>query len=111
MASFTKTKRKKIYADSGGVCFYCGDKIDLNYKSSKRMEIDHVTPKSSNGSSSYDNLVASCLMCNRQKKGRDINEWIDHLEQRVNELRIDADRYERKLLKIKTLKKEVRNGV
>lgn len=47
-------------------CYWCHSEFDLI----KRPEIDHVRPLSRGGRHIRDNLVASCVTCNRQKHDR-----------------------------------------
>lgn len=57
--------RINIYARDGFTCQYCGvrhPKSDLN--------LDHVVPRSLGGRSTWDNVVCSCVECNRRKGGR-----------------------------------------
>ena len=50
--------RSFIFSRSGGKCVYCG---------AKATEIDHVIPRSSGGTDSIHNLIASCRACNQIK--------------------------------------------
>jgi 5-methylcytosine-specific restriction endonuclease McrA len=45
-------------------CAYCGVRGD------RSMTVDHVIPKSRGGSSTFENLVASCSECNSRKRDR-----------------------------------------
>lgn len=57
--------RINIYARDQFTCQYCGmrhPKSDLN--------LDHVVPRSLGGRSTWENVVCSCLECNRRKGGR-----------------------------------------
>jgi 5-methylcytosine-specific restriction endonuclease McrA len=61
--------RFNIYARDQNTCQYCGAKFrrsDLN--------LDHVIPRSQGGTSTWENVVCSCLACNRQKGGRSPDE-------------------------------------
>jgi hypothetical protein len=51
-------------------CQYCFEKFPL-----KQLSIDHVQPRSKNGSDDHDNRVLSCVACNRQKS--DLAPWFD----------------------------------
>lgn len=42
------------------MCRYCGD-------TKKGLTMDHVTPVSKGGNTTYDNLVTACKKCNRGK--------------------------------------------
>ena len=58
----TPTTRARIWAITGGYCWYCG--ADL---AEGAMTIDHVVPKSAGGRSTRGNLVPSCATCNQEK--------------------------------------------
>jgi 5-methylcytosine-specific restriction endonuclease McrA len=55
----TKITRRAVFARDGWTCQYCGSRSSLT--------VDHVVPRSKGGSSSWDNIVASCAPCNRRK--------------------------------------------
>lgn len=70
--------RSFIFNRSNGKCVYCG---------AKATEIDHIVPRSSGGSNSTYNLVASCRACNQMKSnlslkefGKRMNKNYSHLE-------------------------------
>lgn len=54
--------KKNVMVRDGFKCVYCGE-------TGVRFTIDHVTPKSKGGKSSFENCVTSCKPCNN-KKGR-----------------------------------------
>jgi 5-methylcytosine-specific restriction endonuclease McrA len=54
-----KITRRAVFARDGWTCQYCGSRSSLT--------VDHVVPRSKGGSSSWDNIVASCAPCNRRK--------------------------------------------
>ena len=57
--------RLNIFARDDFTCQYCkkrGPRSDLN--------LDHVIPRALGGRSTWDNVVCSCLRCNRKKGGR-----------------------------------------
>ncbi len=61
--------RLNIYLRDKNTCQYCGrfyPKYELN--------LDHVVPRSRGGTSSWDNIVCSCIDCNRRKGGSLPNE-------------------------------------
>ena len=70
--------RNFIFSRSNDKCVYCG---------AKATEIDHVIPRSSGGTNSIYNLVASCRACNQMKSnltlkafGKKMNKNYSHLE-------------------------------
>jgi 5-methylcytosine-specific restriction endonuclease McrA len=54
-----KITRRAVFARDGWTCQYCGSRSNLT--------VDHVVPKSKGGTSSWENIVASCAPCNRRK--------------------------------------------
>jgi 5-methylcytosine-specific restriction endonuclease McrA len=60
-----KLNRRNIFARDRNQCQYCGD----HYPTSE-LSLDHVTPRSQGGGSSWANLVCCCVACNSQKGGR-----------------------------------------
>ncbi|HZZ84598.1 MAG TPA: HNH endonuclease [Anaeromyxobacteraceae bacterium] len=66
--------RFNIYARDDNTCQYCGrrfSRVDLN--------LDHVVPRSRGGTTSWDNVVCSCVPCNLRKGGRTPEEAHMHL--------------------------------
>jgi 5-methylcytosine-specific restriction endonuclease McrA len=54
-----KITRRAVFARDGWTCQYCGSRSNLT--------VDHVIPRSKGGTSTWDNIVASCAPCNRRK--------------------------------------------
>jgi 5-methylcytosine-specific restriction endonuclease McrA len=54
-----KITRRAVFARDNWTCQYCGARANLT--------VDHVIPRSKGGSSTWDNIVASCAPCNRRK--------------------------------------------
>lgn len=57
--------RKNILRRDNHTCQYCSVKLN-----SENSTIDHVLPRSRGGKHTWDNVVACCLKCNRQKGDR-----------------------------------------
>lgn len=57
--------RKGIYERDGYTCQYCGKR----YRT-ENLNIDHIVPRSRGGVNSWENLVCSCITCNRKKRNR-----------------------------------------
>ena len=53
--------RSNIFIRDFNTCQYCGNNAE---------SIDHIIPKSRNGSHSWDNVVTACMDCNHKKAGR-----------------------------------------
>ena len=54
--------RKNILLRDRNTCQYCGEVLP-----SSELTLDHVVPRSRGGASTWENLVACCHPCNRQK--------------------------------------------
>jgi 5-methylcytosine-specific restriction endonuclease McrA len=57
--------RINIYARDNFTCQYCGVRHSRN-----ELNLDHVVPRCSGGRSTWENVVCSCLDCNRRKGSR-----------------------------------------
>lgn len=57
--------RKNILLRDRYTCQYCGHVL-----SASELTLDHVTPRSRGGKSSWENLVTSCRRCNNHKGDR-----------------------------------------
>jgi 5-methylcytosine-specific restriction endonuclease McrA len=69
--------RFNVYARDRNTCQYCG----RSYARSE-LNLDHVVPRSQGGISTWENVVCSCLACNRKKGGRSPDEAHMHLLRR-----------------------------
>jgi 5-methylcytosine-specific restriction endonuclease McrA len=54
-----KITRRAVFARDDWTCQYCGARSNLT--------VDHVVPRSKGGTSTWENIVASCAPCNRRK--------------------------------------------
>ena len=57
--------RFNIYARDDSTCQYCGRRFRR-----AELNLDHVVPRSRGGSTSWENVVCSCIPCNLRKGGR-----------------------------------------
>ena len=57
--------RYNIYARDKCTCQYCGSRLPRH-----QLNLDHVIPRSRGGASCWENIVCSCLPCNRKKGGK-----------------------------------------
>jgi 5-methylcytosine-specific restriction endonuclease McrA len=57
--------RYNIYTRDNNTCQYCGEHYTRG-----ELNLDHVVPRSYGGTSTWENVVCSCLSCNRRKGGR-----------------------------------------
>lgn len=58
-------------------CAYCGT------TTSSRLEVEHVIPRSKNGSGRISNLVLACHDCNQRKGNLPIEEFLKHDQSRL----------------------------
>ena len=61
--------RRNIYKRDHYKCQYCGAKPPLS-----ELTVDHLTPRSAGGRSTWENCVLACLRCNRRKANRTLTE-------------------------------------
>jgi len=57
--------RFNVYARDRGQCQYCGRRFPRS-----ELNLDHVVPRSRGGTSAWENVVCSCVGCNRTKGSR-----------------------------------------
>lgn len=57
--------RNNILQRDSNTCQYCGVRFPKT-----NLNLDHVMPKSLGGETSWENVVCSCLACNRRKGAR-----------------------------------------
>lgn len=57
--------RRNLFKRDSFTCQYCNHK-----PGSEELTIDHVTPKSRGGATSWDNCVVACIECNARKANR-----------------------------------------
>ena len=57
--------RLNVYARDESTCQYCGRRLPRS-----ELNLDHVVPRSRGGSTSWENVVCSCVACNLRKGGR-----------------------------------------
>jgi len=57
--------RFNVYARDRNTCQYCGRRFPRT-----ELNLDHVIPRSQGGTSTWENIVCSCHVCNRLKGGR-----------------------------------------
>ncbi len=61
--------RTNIYARDRNTCQYCG-----RCYARSQLNLDHVVPRAQGGRSTWENVVCSCVDCNRRKGGRTPNQ-------------------------------------
>ncbi len=61
--------RRNVYRRDRNTCQYCGTRPPL-----EDLTVDHVTPRSRGGRTTWTNCVLSCVKCNRRKSNRTLAE-------------------------------------
>jgi 5-methylcytosine-specific restriction endonuclease McrA len=79
--------RKNILLRDHNTCQYCGHVFPP-----LELTLDHVTPRSRGGDSSWDNLVACCRRCNNRKGDRTPEESGMHLLKKPQSFSIHVNR-------------------
>lgn len=57
--------RSNIFSRDRFTCQYCGDRPPR-----AQLNLDHVVPRTQAGRTTWENVVCSCVRCNRMKGGR-----------------------------------------
>jgi 5-methylcytosine-specific restriction endonuclease McrA len=91
-----KLNRRNIYARDHNQCQYCGKRFPT-----QELTLDHVTPRTQGGKSTWTNLVCACVKCNSHKGGRTphqahmklINKPVQPKRNPVISLRLGQDKY------------------
>ena len=60
-----KFNRRNIFARDHNQCQYCGKKFVTS-----ELSLDHITPRSQGGTTTWENIVCACVDCNVRKGGR-----------------------------------------
>ncbi len=60
-----KFNRRNVFARDENRCQYCARRFATD-----ELSLDHVSPKSRGGQTTWENIVSACLKCNVRKGGR-----------------------------------------
>ena len=95
--------RRNLFLRDNFTCQYCGHR-----GSSNSLSIDHVTPRSRGGATTWENCVLACVGCNARKADRSLKEvglrllrlpsrprWTPYLNLRSNQRLESWQRFER----------------
>lgn len=77
-----KKIRFEVFKRDGFKCAYCG-----KAPPEVALEVDHITPKSQNGTSDINNLLTACFDCNRGKKAIPLDKIPNQLTQNLEILK------------------------
>lgn len=82
---FSDERLQQIYDKTKGYCFHCDKKLAWknygNLKGKAGWEVDHSIPISKGGTNHLNNLIPSCIPCNRDKGTKKTSQYrkrIDH---------------------------------
>jgi 5-methylcytosine-specific restriction endonuclease McrA len=77
-------RKLSVFNKLNGRCSYCGEIITID-----NFQIDHVIPRSLNGSDRLDNLMPACCSCNNYKGANTIDGFRYNIEKQIERLRRD----------------------
>ncbi len=93
--------RRNLYRRDRNTCQYCGAR-----PGNSELSIDHITPRSRGGKSTWTNCVLACVDCNHKKASRQIEDvglrllkrpvaprWTPVLEASVGHMRLSWERF------------------
>jgi 5-methylcytosine-specific restriction endonuclease McrA len=60
-----KFTRHNVFERDKNTCQYCGELFDRN-----ELNLDHVVPRDQGGTTTWENVVCSCIACNTRKGNR-----------------------------------------
>ncbi len=63
-----REKRLAIYIRDGMACAYCGATVE----DGAQLTLDHVKPRSADGSHHESNLITACMKCNSSRGDRSV---------------------------------------
>lgn len=84
-----KGRLRELFNLQGGLCAYCGTKMDINKCNTPNAPtLDHILPKSLYKSLAQDNfnLVCACRQCNNEKGSMPLSHFLVQLQYRDREL-------------------------
>lgn len=70
LAELRRHRKRLARSRARRYCRYCGRDVDK-----KKVEVDHIVPKSRGGSNHPTNLVLCCRECNLSKGSKTPEEW------------------------------------
>ena len=69
-----------LYEKQNGKCPYCGCSLLEEAKNGIAPHLDHIKPKSKGGKNEKENYCLACNWCNRVKKDKPVNEFIEYIQ-------------------------------
>jgi len=77
-----KKTRFEVFQRDGFTCQYCGRKPPEVV-----LEVDHIMPRSKNGSDDMENLITSCFDCNRGKRDKNLTDIPERIKINIEEIK------------------------
>ena len=77
-----KKTRFEVFQRDGFTCQYCGGKPPEVV-----LEVDHIMPRSKNGSDDMENLITSCFDCNRGKRDKNLTDVPERIKINIEEIK------------------------
>ena len=77
-----KKTRFEVFQRDGFTCQYCGRKPPEVV-----LEVDHIMPRSKNGSDDMENLITSCFDCNRGKRDKNLTDVPERIKINIEEIK------------------------
>jgi 5-methylcytosine-specific restriction endonuclease McrA len=79
MKAYSRNQILILFSKNNGKCFYCGVCLVEEAEAKRTPQVDHIVPKSKNGSNKIDNLCLVCRYCNSAKNNKTKEEFLDYL--------------------------------
>ncbi|MEC7912008.1 MAG: HNH endonuclease [Pseudomonadota bacterium] len=73
--NYVKFSRTNVFLRDLHTCQYCFDSFEK-----KDLTMDHVVPRSKKGSSTWDNVVTACKVCNLNKGDKEVRPKIEPIK-------------------------------
>ena len=102
MKTYMKKRRDSLIVLQNNRCAYCGKWMPIG-----TATIDHIIPKSKNGTNSLDNLVVCCYDCNLEKNNDYIVDRLDLIKTNICWDKIKKSIEDTEQKRNNTIKKEV----
>lgn len=102
MKTYMKKRRDSLIVLQNNRCAYCGKWMPIG-----TATIDHIIPKSKNGTNSLDNLVVCCYDCNLEKNNDYIVDRLDLIKTNICWDKIKKSIEDTEQKRSNTIKKEV----
>lgn len=78
LQALTADMIQEVTEASDGICPYCGETFEDGH-------IDHIIPVSKGGTNDRENLVYCCAHCNLSKRDKDLEDWLNWTNERIED--------------------------